>query len=477
MNIWHKTNNATGDSKERFSKYQRGMQGLKKATLSLKEKVGFGVYDLGGNLFFTVVAFLLLNYLTDTVGISAGLASLIIVIGKVWDAITDPITGYLSDRTKSRWGRRRSFMLYGAVPLFVTMFLMFLNPGLSSPVMLFIWGLTVYCLLCTAHTVVSIPYGALTPELTRDFHERTELNGYRFGFAVVGTLIGAGAALPLVGAFHNKNTGFAVMGATFGFIMMVTTLATVFTVKESTEPRREAVAGFFRTYLDVFRNKAFLLILLAFVFHITAITIVSGITIYYFKYIHNDEAKTTVAMVVLLVTTMLFIPVSVILAKKLGKKIVYILGMLEFAITMMILFVCGHVMPVGFSIVLMFFSGIGMGLMYAIPHAIVPDAVEYNYLLTGERTEGAYYGIMAFGTKIGQAMALGIMGAILSLFGYIPEVAQTDSSLLGIRLLLGPISALIFLMAILAVYFYPIDEKRYSEILAQIDEKDDKREL
>ena len=443
--------------------------------LSLKEKLGYGVCDLGGNLFFTIIAFLLLNYLTDTVGISAGLAGAIIMIGKIWDAITDPVTGYISDRTKSRWGRRRSFMLYGSFPLFVAMILMFTNPGLSSQTMLFVWGLTVYCLLCTAYTLVNIPYNALTPELTQDFHERTILNGYRFGFAVIGTLLGAGAALPLIGAFSSKSAGFTAMGAIFGFIMMVTALVTVFSVKETGAPLMDTSTGFFQTYLKVFKNKPYVLILLTYTFHITALTVVSGIAIYYFKYIHNDEPKTTIAMVVLLVTAMVFIPISVVVSKRLGKKLVYGIGMFVFSVAIMVLFFFGHTMPINFSFLMMFVAGTGMGFTYAMPYAMVPDAVEYDYLITGERTEGAFYGIWTFGIKIGQAVALGITGAVLSLTGYIPDVAQPDTVLLGIRYLLGPVSAVIFILSIVTLYFYPINEKRYNEILIKINEMESGR--
>lgn len=438
--------------------------------LTIKEKLGYGVCDLGGNLFFTVIAFLLLNYMTDTVGISAGLAGAIIMIGKIWDAVTDPVTGYVSDRTKSRWGRRRSFMLYGAFPLFVTMILMFTNPGLSSQTMLFIWGVVVYCLLCTAYTLVNIPYNALTPELTQDFHERTSLNGYRFGFAVIGTLLGAGAALPMISAFPDKNVGFTAMGAIFGFLMMVTALITVFSVKEPETPRAEPTTSFFQTYLKVFKNKPYVLILLVYTFHITALTVASGITIYYFKYIHNDETQTTIAMMILLVTAMAFIPISVVLSKKMGKKLAYGMGMFMFAVALLFLFFFGHSMPVNFSFLMMFFAGIGMGFTYAMPWAMVPDAVEYDYLLSGERAEGAFYGIWTFGIKIGQAVALGITGAVLSLTGYIPDVAQTDTAMLGIRMLLGPISAAIFFLSIITLYFYPINEKRYNEILVEIKE-------
>ncbi len=441
--------------------------------LPFKVKFGYGICDLGGNLFFTVIAFLLLNYLTDTVGISAGLAGAIIMIGKIWDAVTDPLTGYISDRTRTRWGRRRPFILLGSFPLFIAMVIMFTNPGLDSQIWLFAWGVTCFCLLCTAYTLVNIPYSALTPELTRDFHERTVLNGYRFGFAVIGTLLGAGAALPLVNLFQDNSTGYTLMGSLFGFIMMITAITTFFMVKEPEnqnsfpDTRQE---GFWATYASVFKNRPYVWILLTYALHITALTIVSGIAIYYFKYIHHDEAKTTIAMLVLLVTAMVFIPVSVILSKKLGKKTVYAAGMIIFSLAIMVLFFWGHTRSAGFSFLVLGVSGIGMGFTYAIPYAMVPDAVDYDYLKTGVRKEGAFYGIWTFGFKIGQAVALGITGGILSLTGYVPDAAQTPDALLGIRILMGPIAAAIFLLALGTLYFYPINEQRYNEISDKIKE-------
>lgn len=441
------------------------MQGQK---LSKKIKAGYGVCDFGGNLFFTVIAFLLLNYLTDTVGLAAGLAGIVVAVGKIWDAITDPMVGYLSDRTGSKMGRRRPYMLYGSFPLFITMVIMFTNPRLSSQGMLFIWALVVYCLLCTAYTLVNIPYNSLTPELTQDYHERTSLNGYRFGFAVFGTLLGAGAALPIINAFASKNTGFTVMGTIFGAVMMITALITVVSIREPDIKREKLEEGFFSTYLKVFKNKPYVLVLLTYTLHITALTVISGIAIYYFKYIHNAETQTTIAMLVLLGTAMVFIPLSVVIAKKTGKKTVYGIGMLIIVFSLMILFFFGHTRPINFSFFIMFVMGIGMGFTYVMPWAMVPDAVEYDYLMTGERKEGAFYGIWTFGIKIGQAVALAISGGVLSLTGYIPDVPQTALAELGIRLLIGPIGAVIFLLAVVMLYFYPITEKRYNEILSRI---------
>lgn len=444
--------------------------------LSVAVKMGYGVADFGGNLFFTATAFVLLNYLTDTVGLAAALAGIALMVGRFWDAFYDPIIGYISDRTVNKMGRRRPYMLGGAIPVFIAMIIMFTNPSLVfgagiSQATLFIYVMIVYIILCTAYSTLNIPYSSLGPELTYDYNERTSLNGYRFAFAAIGTLLGAGLALPIVAMAPDKNMGFILMGTVFGTVMLASTLTTVIAVREPVILKPAKSMGFVKTYTEVFKNKPYDLILLSYICHIIAITIASGIVIYYFKYILNAESATTYAMLILIGTAMLFIPVSVMVSKKVGKKITYGLGFISMAVMLMVIFFFGHLFGVTFTLILMFLTGIGFGFTYAMPYAIVADAIEYDYLRTGERREGAFFGIWTWGLKIGQALAVFIMGLTLEAMKYVPNVIpQPEIAQLGIRLFMGPISAAIFLLAAIFLYFYPITEKRYKEIQIQIAE-------
>src|SRR5512137_551536 len=226
---------------------------MEEKKLSVGVKLGYGAADFGGNLFFTATAFVLMNYLTDTVGLAAALAGIALMVGRIWDAFYDPIIGYLSDRTKTRMGRRRPFMLGGAIPLFIAMVIMFTNPALIigsgiSQITLFIYIMVVYIILCTTYSTVNIPYSSLGPELTNDYNERTSLNGYRFAFAGIGTLLGAALALPIVAMAPDKNLGFVLMGTIFGAVLLVSTLTTVFSVRESAEVRPAQSMGFWETY-------------------------------------------------------------------------------------------------------------------------------------------------------------------------------------------------------------------------------------
>jgi glycoside/pentoside/hexuronide:cation symporter, GPH family len=441
--------------------------------LSLGTKLGFGVCDLGGNLFFTAMGFWTLNYLTDTVMLGAAAAGIAIMIGKLWDAVTDPMMGYISDRTRSRWGRRRPYLLFGAIPLFLTMWLFFTNPHLEGrQALLTVWAAVALCLLNTAYTIVNIPYSSLTPEMTDDYNERSVLNGFRFCFAGVGTIIGVLALIP-INSFANKSSGYSMIGGILGFIMAVTALITFFSIREpGHEKAQRPTEGFFDTYAIVFRNKPYLIILFTYALNISALAFVQTIVAYYYKYIFHDEGSTFLAMGALIIVAIAFIPVSVLVSKKIGKKRSYQICFLILSISCLVLFFLGHILGKWFFFGMMIFAGIGLGFGYSAPWAMVPDTIEYDAIKTGKRKEGAFYGMWTFVSKIGNSIALALTGGILGWAKYVPNVEQSPSSIFAIRLIVGPIPALVFLGALILVQFYPLDEKAYAALLEEKAKKE-----
>jgi GPH family glycoside/pentoside/hexuronide:cation symporter len=442
--------------------------------LSVKQKLGFGIFDLGGNMLFTVMGFWCLNYLTDTVSLNAALAGTALLISKFWDAITDPIMGYISDRTRSRWGRRRPYLLFGALPLFLTFWFFFSVPAFSSPTMLLVWATLALVALNTASTVVNIPYSSLTPELTDDYHERTVLNGYRFGCAVFGTIIGAAAVQPIVGLAADKQSGFSLLGIILGAIIAATTLLAFVGTREK-EHKELAHQGFFASYKAVFTNRPYLIVLFTYAIHLTALTLVQGIIVYYTKYVYNREELTTPALVILLLVAMIFIPISVLVSKKIGKKNTYQICFIIIASACLAIFALGHRLGIPFFMAIMVFAGIGVGFSYVAPFAMVPDAIEYEALKSGERKEGVYYGIWTFMSKVGQSLAVFISGLILSWGGYVADTLQSSKALWAIRFIIGPLPACLFIGAALLIQRYPLDEKTYQTMLAQAESTKTKR--
>lgn len=430
--------------------------------------MGFGVCDLGGNLFFTALGFWSLNYLTDTVGLSAALAGTAVMVGKLWDAVTDPVMGYISDRTRSRWGRRRPYLLFGSLPLLVAMVFFFTNPHLQNPVLLTLWAIGALMLLNTAYTVVNIPYNSLTPELTADYHERTSLNGFRFGFAVIGTIVGAAAVQPILGAFPNKSAGFTAVGAILGLIMALAALTTFFSVREQEHTKEELPReGFFSTYLGVFKNIPYIIVLITFALHLMALNFLQGILVYYTKYVYKNEGLTTPSMILLLVVAMACIPVSVWVSKKIGKKRTYQIAFAVLSAACALIFALGHLLGPSFFLGMMVFAGVGIGFGYVAPWAMVPDTIEYDAHRTGERKEGAFYGMWTFTSKVGQSLSIFISGLILSAGGYVAEAVQSPKAIFAIRLIIGPLPLLVFVGALVLIQFYPLDEKTYRALMAQ----------
>lgn len=442
------------------------------SVLPMKTKLGFGIGDLGGNLFFTIIGFYLLYFLTDVAVLAPALAGTAMMVGKIWDAVTDPMVGYLSDRTVSKWGRRRPYIFYGSFALWASMVVMFLYPAAENQIMLFLWASLVYCLLNTAYTLVNIPYSALLPELTGDYHQRTVLAGYRMSFAVVGTFVGAAGVLPIVGMFGSDRIGWPVMGFVMGAIMAVTALTTFAAIREPYGKPSGDGAGFFKTYGKALTTKVFGLALYPYIFHMTGVTIIQGALLYYFTYIYEAKEMFQVALLFLLATSILFIPFWVMVSKRIGKKHTYNIGMGLLIAVVMMFFFTGHLNPVWYSFILLGIAGIGFSTHYVMPHAILPDVVEYDYAHHGIRREGVFYSLWTFSSKVGQAVAIGLSGWILSLFGYLPNVTQTESARFGIRLLCGPVPGFFFLIGILVLSRYPITRDYYEKLRAMILERE-----
>ena len=454
--------------------------------LTLRTKLGFGVCDLGGNLFFTVGAFVVMKYLTDTVGLEPWLAGAALSVGRILDAFSDPIVGSLSDRTRSRFGRRRPWMLAGALITLAAMSLFFVNPRFASQGALFAWAAVGYTILAAVgFTMINIPYSALTPEIARGYDQRTSLNSYRFTFAILGTLLGAGLALPLVSSVSGAKVvdnrwvgdpsgGYAVMGLIFGAVIAVTTLITVLAVKETDrviERPKDGFANMAKGYLSAFRNKSFLLILVPWTLNITGITILSTVLQYLFTNVRNesDPLTVTLALLILLVVAMAFIPIWTLVSKRIGKKWSYLIGMLELAAAILAIFFAGPTVPLTVLYVLIGLCGIGFSTGYALPWSILPDAIDDDYAEKGENREGVFYGIWTFCSKLGQALSALLIGWLLSMTHYDGRIAlQGDETQLVIRLLFGPIGAAFYVAAAVVLYFYPITQAKHAEIRKRI---------
>jgi GPH family glycoside/pentoside/hexuronide:cation symporter len=241
--------------------------------------------------------------------------------------------------------------------------------------------------------------------------------------------------------------------------MLITTLLTFFGTRERVHTKADLPTGsLLATYRVVFSNKPFVLLLLTYAFHIMALTFLQSILVYYTRYVYSADL-TTIAMLVLLLVAMVFIPISVLVSKRIGKKRTYQICFVIIASACLIIFTLGHILGPKFFMSMMVYAGIGVGFSYVAPYAMIPDAIDFDALKTGERHEGAYYGMWTFISKLGTALSVFLSGLILSLGGYIADTVQSPKTILAIRLLIGPIPGVIFIAALAVIQRYPLDEK------------------
>lgn len=441
------------------------------ANISRKTKIGFGAGEFSSSIFFTITSFWLMNFLTDEVRLSAALAGTALLVGKVWDAVIDPFIGYLSDRTRSRWGRRRPYILFFTIPFGLAFVLMFTNPGIEAQAGKFIWAMLAYVFFCTVYSFTNIPYNALLPEISQEYHERTNIVGYKQAFAVIGTILGAGAALPIMGLFGSRTAGFSGMAGMFGLLAALSLLATFFSVREPAFTAPSKGENIAKSLKDVFTNKPFMLLLASWFTNSTAVAIMEAMLIYFYKYIFQDEAAATPAMIILLVVTIATIPFWVWFSKKVNKRTAYVIGMfLTLTAVMLFAFTADALGKTG-ALAIMVLAGFGFSAHYVLPWSMAPDTIEFGFARAGVRREGVYYSAWTFFIALGGAFAGFLVGQSLDIFGYVPDVVQSARAVLGIRLLVGPLPAILLLLGNLALAFYPLNQKKYAEIQASISAK------
>jgi len=369
--------------------------------LTNKTKILYGVADLGISLLTSSIQFFLLFYYTDIAGINPGLAGSALLVGKLtWDAINDPVFGYLSDRTRSRWGRRKPYMLLGAIPFGLSIWLLFsLPPGLVG-VKAFLAVLGSFLLADTTQTLVSVPYYALSAELTYDYDERTSLISIRMIFTVLGYILGAAATTAVAGMFINmgwtKTAAYSGMGAIFGIVAVITMLVTVFGVKETPRPDlMPATMPLKRQLQQVFKNKPFVQYMIMSTIISISFTLLTSLLPYFITYQLLMEEQIPFIMLVLLGTIGLFLLPWRMVSKKMNKGPAYALGLFIASIAIVV----AYFLPQGPSpwiYAIAFFAGVGFSAQYVFPWSMIPDVIEVDESQSGERHEGIYFGVNAF---------------------------------------------------------------------------------
>jgi GPH family glycoside/pentoside/hexuronide:cation symporter len=408
------------------------------------------------------------KFYIDIVGVDTAFVGWMILLIRLQDAVTDPVIGRMSDATTSRYGRRRPWMLLGGPFLGLFLYLLFVPPELS-PGAAGMWFAGTFVLLSLAWTVTSVPWEALGPEITNDYHERSSLFGVRDGLLLVGTLLAA--ALPLIiqktFGLGDDEAGqrqiFFIFALIFAPLVPLAFAVCSFKIRERTNLRPGKRMGLRQGIVTAMGNKPFLLLLLSFAVGGVAMNLPATLILYYVQYVLGGDGA-ELYLLLYMISGIVFLPAWIALAKRKGKKFAFLASMVVNTGAFIGVFFLGRGDSTLFA-VLSFVSGTGFGAVLALPAAMQADVLDYDELRTGERREGQYIGIWSVVRKTTSALGMGIALPLMDAAGYVPGAEQSDDVVLTIRTLYALLPCLLNIVAIAVLFKYPISSDKHEKIL------------
>jgi glycoside/pentoside/hexuronide:cation symporter, GPH family len=432
-------------------------------------------------------------YLTDVVGLEPRLASFGALAGIVWDAVNDPIIGVLSDRLNTRWGRRRPFLLWFAIPFGFSFVMLWSAPNWDNQVALLTYVTLSFMISDTLTTLVSVPFLSLTPELTPDYDERTTLTSFRSVFQLIGALsmvIAAPAIVDMVlRSGGSQQQGYMLVGAIFGSIGAIPLLLLGLFVRETSTPEQQQSLPFREALSSAWKNVPFRFAVGLHVLNWSAVDMIAVAFPYFLLYwvaqgdllasiriFGFDLAYESAFFGILMLVCILFVPFWLWVSKVRNKREAYAIGMVFWvAVSLMI-----YTIQPGqttYLLIVAALAGIGVSAAYTLPDAIFADVIEWDELRTGRRREGIFYGVRTLIRKLTGALVIFITLQLLGWSGYIspPDGAiqfnQTDSALRMIRLLVSPIGATIVSGTIILAWLFPLSREQYARIQRLLEKR------
>lgn len=436
----------------------------------VRKKVIFSIAEAAIGMKNASLNQFLLFFYADVVKLAPALVGAAIAASRFWDALTDPVMGYVSDTTRTRWGRRRPFVIGAAVPLGLSYGALFMPPRGWGDNAVFFYLLLTYGLLFTVFTVFATPYFAWGAELVRDYHERTVLVQMRGLFAIVGGIIGAATPIWIAGRFGDQRTGFAVMAAVMGALITAAALASGIGIRETpppARPRRPSLQHFFTGMRQTAANRAFAMVFITFCLMTLAGAIAQSVHLILIKYwLAMYDFFPALALVFALSAAVSF-PLWLKLSQRIGKRRALLCALLISCVT-----------PYGWLLMrpgarlgmVVFFAiaGLAAGSMtLAVSSAV--DLVDQDELETGERREGAYFGLWALGLKSTSAVGALLGGVLLGWAGYHANTVQAPGTLLWLRVIAGPLPATMNLIGYLIFRRFPFEPADVARIQAALE--------
>ena len=436
-------------------------------TLRFTEKLGYGLGDTASNFFFQVFNIFLLYYYTDIFGLSAAAVGTMFLVTKIVDAVSDPMMGLIADRTSTRWGKFRPYLLWVAIPYGLCGYAMFANPDLSYNGKL-VYAYVTYTLMMLAYTAINVPYSALMGVISPLSTERTKVAAYRF--------VCAFAAAWLIGTFVTplKNTlgggdealGFQLTMIIFAVLSVALFWISFITTKERVAPLQES-RNIRADLKQLVRNGPWLALFIAAIFTLMNVAVRNGSLLYYFKYYVGDDGtrlflifdKTAIFMSLGLLAMIVGIAMTKWLSERFEKRSLMIVLTLLNALTMAVFYVTPpdqYWLMVAINCA----GSLVIGPTPALVWSMYADCADYGEWKSGHRITGLTFSTLQFAQKFGLAVGAGLAGYILALFGFVANEVQTETSLTGIRFMFSVVPAVLAIAGAISIFFYQIDSTR-----------------
>ncbi len=445
------------------------------AKLTFQEKVGYSLGDFASVLFWQTISLHLIFFYTDVFGIGASAAGTMIFLTRMWDGINDPMMGMIADRTHTRWGKFRPYLLWMSIPLAIAAVFTFSTPDFSYSGKL-IYAYVTFVVFMMLYTAINIPYSALLGVITPDSSERTVLSSFKYIGAYAGALVVSAFLLPLVkqiGGSGTSPTGWTVSMGLFGVIAVLLFVVTFFTTKERVCPPASQKTTVGRDLKDLFTNKPWLLMLFATLAMLLWVSLRLGVTNYYFRYYiapNRFEEWVSVFNTVGMIGSISGVVVVSWFARILGKKKAFlILFIIANLLTMSFLFFTPrHIILL---IVVQGIASFAGGPLTPLIWAMYADTADYSEWKNGRRATGLIFSASTMSQKFGWAFGAFLTGLLLDKIGYVPNVEQPAHVLFWMRMLMSVIPGIAGIVSIVIVLFYKLDESTMKEIGDQLQQR------
>ena len=439
--------------------------------VSFIEKVGYGLGDTASNFYFQMFMIYLTFYYTDIFGISPAAVGTMLLVTRIWDTFNDPLMGIIADRTRTKWGKFRPYLIWMVIPFAVIGVFTFTTPDISYNGKI-IYAYITYTLMMMAYTAINIPYSALMGVISPNSLVRTSLSSYRFVLAMVGTFIVQGATLPMVKFFGqgDQQKGFQMAMVVYAIAAIILFVITFATTKERVQPPKEQKSNLKEDLKDLLANKPWLILFVIGIFTLSNISIRSASIVYYFKYYVGNEDLSSLFMVLGTAGVIVGVMLTEPLSKRFGKRNLYMFLMGLTAILTAAFYLVPKEQIVAVFALHIIISTV-MGPTAPLIWAMYADTADYSEWKSGRRATGLVFSAATFAQKFGWTIGGAIGGWLLAYYGFKANVEQTAETQNGIRLMISIIPAIGALLSTLTVRFYKLDDQLMKTIEIELKER------